>query len=458
MSITWGNSNIVTSELRFALDANSPRTFISNCHIRDLSTNIKPTDACLYGGVGVDSTDGSFTFDGVNDYIRGLNGSTSKIDPKYVCAGVANYAREYLSIYSTPGPSKLNDEIFICEIGATVSYCTNYSPFVGHTFIDSKLHTYDAERFVGAGPQLDEFGDPIGITVYGNGFFFYSEDNTLDVWVHFDTNNLPATSNEKRQIFYKHSLGYYGYNTNTQEIERGIEYDLINLKNRSACLMSFNTVLSCPQLIQDFIDFAPRDCFFDEYYQTTSCSRYGCLFPSFDLSYTNSQSTSTISFKKAMRELPDRIFYNTAPPLSPIYDSGYRYWQCCNLNHVDVSYSQNQPLSGWNHIVVTFESQTAIKMFLNGQEVSANCEFRSFNETTQQFENTTTTDFRYGFSDGEYPYYIGWSGLDGDIVNNQTVPRNLHCGKIGPIKIYNCTLTSSEVNQNFQALRNRFGI
>lgn len=446
MSITWGKSNIVTSELRFALDANSARTFVSNCRIRDLSTNIKPTDACLYGGVGIDYTDGSFTFDGVNDYIRGLNGSTGKIEPGQIAAPVANYAKE-VGVNYGPEYSKLNDEIFICETGV-ISYCTNYSPFVGHTFIDSKIYTYETRTFITLGDGGTDF--------FGSGYFFYSGNNTLDTWVYFDTTNLPATSNEKKQIFYKHSLGYYGYNTNTQQIERGLEFDLKYLKNTTAYLTSFNVMSPTRDCFSALRN--PTDCFSVEYNDDASCSMYGCLFPVFDLHYTNSQDGSTITFKKAMRELPSTTIIYTSCPGYPGFYNGYQYWQCCHLNHVDVTYSQNQPLSGWNHIAVTFESQTAIKMFLNGEEVSANCEFRSFNETTQQFENTSTTDFRYGFSDGEYPYYIGWSGFDGDIINNQTVPRNLHCGKIGPIKIYNCTLTSSEINQNFQALRNRFGI
>lgn len=93
-------------------------------------------------------------------------------------------------------------------------------------------------------------------------------------------------------------------------------------------------------------------------------------------------------------------------------------------------------ISGWNHMVCNWESLTGYKFYING---------------IQQ----TTTDNNGGDGLGEVinavsPITLGLStgsGLTGAFS-----------GKVSSCKLYNRALSAAEIQQNFEALRGRYGI
>ena len=85
--------------------------------------------------------------------------------------------------------------------------------------------------------------------------------------------------------------------------------------------------------------------------------------------------------------------------------------------------------NGWNQIVVTKEGSTW-KLYTNGELVYTNGSSISF--------SNVTANMRIG----------SW---------NHTTGRELN-GKIGTIRAYHKTLTASEVLQNYNATKGRFGL
>jgi len=92
----------------------------------------------------------------------------------------------------------------------------------------------------------------------------------------------------------------------------------------------------------------------------------------------------------------------------------------------------------WNHAAVTYSnlstaSGVSAKLYLNGVEID------SFSGATIDIASMSTTSFLIG-----RPY--------------STSLGRRYNGQIAVVKVYNKALTASEVQQNFNALRGRFGI
>ena len=100
-------------------------------------------------------------------------------------------------------------------------------------------------------------------------------------------------------------------------------------------------------------------------------------------------------------------------------------------NNYDTEYG-TVSLNTWYHAVMTVDS-SGIKFYLNASLVGSN----GWTGTAQA--PTTTTPLRIGF----YPYNSGGFYYD---------------GQISQVSIYNKALTASEVQQNFNALKGRYGI
>jgi hypothetical protein len=84
----------------------------------------------------------------------------------------------------------------------------------------------------------------------------------------------------------------------------------------------------------------------------------------------------------------------------------------------------------WVHVAITFENQS-VKYYVNGNNVGSS--------------SVTKTSITY---DADNPVYIGKNASGGEPFE----------GRLSNIKVYNKALTASEVKQNFNALRGRFGI
>ena len=111
---------------------------------------------------------------------------------------------------------------------------------------------------------------------------------------------------------------------------------------------------------------------------------------------------------------------------------GYYFRDMNNrTNNYDTEYG-TVSLNTWYHAVMTVDS-SGIKFYLNASLVGSN----GWTGTAQA--PTTTTPLRIGF----YPYNSGGFYYD---------------GQISQVSIYNKALTASEVQQNFNALKGRYGI
>jgi hypothetical protein len=84
----------------------------------------------------------------------------------------------------------------------------------------------------------------------------------------------------------------------------------------------------------------------------------------------------------------------------------------------------------WIYIAITFENQS-IKYYINGNSVGSS--------------SITKTSIVY---DADNPVYIGKNASGNEPFE----------GRLSNIKVYNKSLTASEIQQNFNALRGRFGI
>ena len=92
--------------------------------------------------------------------------------------------------------------------------------------------------------------------------------------------------------------------------------------------------------------------------------------------------------------------------------------------------SDNNATTNWTHIIGTYDGEIQ-KMFVN---------------TTQQ---STTNSIN------------GTLNISGTLIINiarQTSASALFNGKIAMVKLYNRALTTSEIQQNYNALKNRFGL
>jgi hypothetical protein len=120
------------------------------------------------------------------------------------------------------------------------------------------------------------------------------------------------------------------------------------------------------------------------------------------------------------------------------YDgSGYRNW--IRLTTGIFSHPINLTRDIFNHVVLIWggESDSRIYTYLNGVLVQdSGATYGPFNQNHNPFP------FRIGF-----PYTTGGAAASGYFK-----------GGIGSIKIYNRALTATEVMQNFEATRGRYGI
>ena len=96
-------------------------------------------------------------------------------------------------------------------------------------------------------------------------------------------------------------------------------------------------------------------------------------------------------------------------------------------NGVSKVYINADFLNMWHHIIVTYDG-TNIKLYRNAEEVSSNTNTLNITNTTKALE-------------------IGRRGTS-----------SYFNGKLNGQKIYNKALSASEIKQNFNALRGRFGI
>jgi hypothetical protein len=92
--------------------------------------------------------------------------------------------------------------------------------------------------------------------------------------------------------------------------------------------------------------------------------------------------------------------------------------------------------TGWTHVAGVFDTTTGMKLYING---------------ALDTSNTNTAVFDLGAGRG--PQFIGVMREGAAGVNS-----SYFGGTIGAIKIYNRALTATEVQQNFEASRGRFGI
>jgi len=97
----------------------------------------------------------------------------------------------------------------------------------------------------------------------------------------------------------------------------------------------------------------------------------------------------------------------------------------------------------WHQVSVTF-STSALKYYIDGALVHTTT--GSFNPITNQ---STTETPRYG--------WIG-NGSESTSAGGLTSPDSLFYGFISNLKYYYKTLTDAEIQQNFNALRGRYGI
>jgi len=84
----------------------------------------------------------------------------------------------------------------------------------------------------------------------------------------------------------------------------------------------------------------------------------------------------------------------------------------------------------WTHVAITFENQS-VKYYVNGNNVGSSL--------------ISQTSITY---DANNPVYIGTNAAGGEPFE----------GRLSNVKVYNRALSASEIQQNFNALRGRFGI
>ena len=93
-------------------------------------------------------------------------------------------------------------------------------------------------------------------------------------------------------------------------------------------------------------------------------------------------------------------------------------------------------LNNWHHMVVTSDASRSY-LYLDGYEISVHPKYRTSYVSTTSIDEDLGKNFRIGT---RYTTSAPWTGY------------------MGPILIYNKALTASEIRQNFNANRSRFGI
>ena len=117
--------------------------------------------------------------------------------------------------------------------------------------------------------------------------------------------------------------------------------------------------------------------------------------------------------------------------------SGYFYFRlgdgvgCCNLDLTISDWYTRVPLNTWRHVCFTWKSANTSAIYINGELVTS----RSITAIPSTSPDTV-----------------------GEIGNGHNNADGSFNGKIPAVKIYNRQLTASEIEQNFSALRGRYGI
>jgi len=110
-----------------------------------------------------------------------------------------------------------------------------------------------------------------------------------------------------------------------------------------------------------------------------------------------------------------------------LYSGGALYWQTRGTGTNQTTYSWSPSLSRWYHLAVSWNGSNSLKLFIDGVEVASNTVSPTINQN--------------GVNIG--------GASDGYSIN----------GNISNVRIYKGKgLTAAEVQRNFNALRNRFGI
>jgi Concanavalin A-like lectin/glucanases superfamily len=119
-----------------------------------------------------------------------------------------------------------------------------------------------------------------------------------------------------------------------------------------------------------------------------------------------------------------------------------------------VSSATSLSLNTWYHAAVTFSTTTGWRLYLNGVLDSTNA-------------STSTVFSAYDVADAlfaEVPYGVGYGATttflgSGEILlGGYGTGSNGFSGRISNASVYNRVLSASEIQQNFNALRSRFGI
>jgi len=105
-------------------------------------------------------------------------------------------------------------------------------------------------------------------------------------------------------------------------------------------------------------------------------------------------------------------------------------------NYRDVSFSLSSMTNGWNLLSVTFDGRY-LKLYVNGTSVDT-------------YDHGSSSTITYGSS---IRTVVGAEPSTGTTISGQ-----YWSGKISSVNIYNRALSSTEIQQNFNALRGRYGI
>ena len=111
-------------------------------------------------------------------------------------------------------------------------------------------------------------------------------------------------------------------------------------------------------------------------------------------------------------------------------------------------------MNTWYHAAVTFSTTTGWRLYLNGALDSTN-------------SSTSTAFSAYDVADAlfaEVPYGVGYGATttflgSGEIlIGGYGTGSNVFNGRISNASVYNRVLSATEIQQNYNALRGRYGI
>ena len=106
------------------------------------------------------------------------------------------------------------------------------------------------------------------------------------------------------------------------------------------------------------------------------------------------------------------------------------FWLADGTNYSRVVASQTVALNTWYNVVGVFKANSIFKIYVNGIEKG------SSSAPSQYVEEITT------------PIYVGYGGINAGYFS----------GQISNVRIYNAALGASDILQNFNTLRGRYGI